>query len=121
MTFNGFQAEGYELKPGSDSEATLAAARHEAVFGRSQKPEISLAYLDSRVYALFDNVPTLNYGCFSRGRRHDWSNTIGVNLPSLKKTTTALLFIAEWWAWHKTKPRRNARFLSSPARERVGA
>jgi acetylornithine deacetylase len=93
VTFNGFQAEGYELKPGSDAEATLAAA-HEAVFGQKPKPEISLAYLDSRVYALFDNVPTLNYGCISRGV-HGFDE--GVNLPSLKKTTTALaLFIAEW-------------------------
>ena len=93
VTFNGFQAEGYELKPGSDAEATLAAA-HEAVFGQKPKPEISLAYLDSRVYALFDKVPTLNYGCISRGV-HGFDE--GVNLPSLKKTTTALaLFIAEW-------------------------
>jgi acetylornithine deacetylase len=93
VTFNGFQAEGYELKPGSDAENTLAAA-HEVVFGQKPKPETSLAYLDSRVYALFDKVPTLNYGCISRGV-HGFDE--GVNLPSLKKTTTALaLFIAEW-------------------------
>ncbi|MDB5632559.1 MAG: acetylornithine deacetylase, partial [Tardiphaga sp.] len=93
VTFNGFQAEGYTLEPGSDAEATLAAA-HEAVFGNKPEAVTSLAYLDSRVYALFDKVPTLNYGCISRGV-HGFDE--GVNLPSLKKTTTALaLFITEW-------------------------
>ena len=100
VTFNGFQAEGYELKPGSDAENTLAAA-HEVVFGQKPKPETSLAYLDSRVYALFDKVPTLNYGCISRGV-HGFDE--GVNLPSLKKTTTALaLFIAEWCGVEEVK------------------
>ena len=92
VTFNGFQAEGYELAPGSDAEAVLAAA-HQAVFGQQPETVTSLAYLDSRVYALFDQVPTLNYGCISRGV-HGFDE--GVNLPSLKKTTTALaLFIAQ--------------------------
>ena len=64
------------------------------MFGKKPESVTSLAYLDSRVYALFDKVPTLNYGCISRGV-HGFDE--GVNLLSLKKTTTALaLFIAEW-------------------------
>jgi acetylornithine deacetylase len=43
---------------------------------------------------LFDNIPALNYGPLSRGV-HGFDE--GVNLPSLKRTTTAMaLFIAEW-------------------------
>ncbi|KIZ45811.1 MULTISPECIES: ArgE/DapE family deacylase [Rhodopseudomonas] len=93
VTFNGFQAEGYVLKPGSDAEAVLGRA-HQAVFGRKLETVTSLAYLDSRVYVLFDDIPALNYGAISRGV-HGVDE--GVNLPSLKKTTTAMaLFIAEW-------------------------
>ncbi|NVN85299.1 MAG: hypothetical protein HXX15_04335 [Rhodopseudomonas sp.] len=93
VTFNGFQAEGYVLKPGSDAEAVLGRA-HRSVFGRELEMVTSLAYLDSRVDVLFDDIPALNYGAISRGV-HDLDE--GVNLPSLKKTITAMaLFIAEW-------------------------
>jgi len=93
VTFNGFQAEGYVLQPGSDAEAVLAAA-HEIVNGKPLASVTSLAYLDSRVYVLFDKIPALNYGPLSRGV-HGFDE--GVNLPSLKRTTTAMaLFIAEW-------------------------
>jgi acetylornithine deacetylase len=93
ITFNGFQAEGYVLQPGSDAEAVLAAA-HETVNGKPLTSVTSLAYLDSRVYVLFDDIPALNYGPLSRGV-HGFDE--GVNLPSLKRTTTAMaLFIAEW-------------------------
>ncbi|MDB5654474.1 MAG: acetylornithine deacetylase [Tardiphaga sp.] len=93
ITFNGFQAEGYVLEPGSDAEAVLGRA-HQSVFGKKLETLTSLAYLDSRVYVLFDHIPALNYGPISRGV-HGFDE--GVNLPSLKKTTTAMaLFIAEW-------------------------
>jgi acetylornithine deacetylase len=93
ITFNGFQAEGFVLKPGSDAEAVLGRA-HESVFGKRLETVTSLAYLDSRVYVLFDDIPALNYGAISRGV-HGFDE--GVNLPSLKKVTTAAaLFIAEW-------------------------
>jgi acetylornithine deacetylase len=93
VTFNGFQAEGYVLKPGSDAETVLGRA-HESVFGRKLETVTSLAYLDSRVYVLFDDIPALNYGAISRGV-HGVDE--GVNLPSLKNTTAAMaLFIAEW-------------------------
>jgi len=93
VTFNGFQAEGYVLKPGSDAETVLGRA-HESVFGRKLETVTSLAYLDSRVYVLFDDIPALNYGAISRGV-HGVDE--GVNLPSLKNTTAAMaLFMAEW-------------------------
>ncbi len=93
VTFNGFQAEGYVLKPGSDAEAVLGHAHH-SVFGKPLQTFTSLAYLDSRVYVLFDQIPALNYGPLSRGV-HGFDE--GVSLTSLKKTTTtAALFIAEW-------------------------
>jgi acetylornithine deacetylase len=93
ITFNGFFAEGYRLKPGSEAEATLGRA-HEAVFGRPLGRGVSTAYLDARVYALYDKIPTLNYGC--KGENiHGYDER--VSLLSAKETTKAMaLFVAEW-------------------------
>ena len=52
------------------------------------------AYLDARVYALYDGIPALTYGCTAENY-HAFDER--VNLDSLRKTTQAMaLFIAEW-------------------------
>ena len=62
LTFNGFMVEGYVLEPGSDAERVLAEAHREAI-GSPLDARIATAYLDARVYALYDDIPALNYGC----------------------------------------------------------
>jgi acetylornithine deacetylase len=52
------------------------------------------AYLDARVYALYDRIPALCYGP-SGQNVHGYDER--VSLASVKRTTTAIaLFIAEW-------------------------
>ena len=93
VTFNGFMVEGYKLEPGSDAEAKLAAA-HQAVMGTPLKSHVATAYLDARVYALFDGMPALNYGCVAEGY-HGFDER--VNLASLERTTAVMAqFIADW-------------------------
>jgi acetylornithine deacetylase len=93
ITWNGFYAEGYRLEPGSAAEATLAVA-HETVTGRKLETSLATAYLDARVYALYDHIPALNYGCFAENY-HGFDER--VNLGSLERTTEVMaLFIAEW-------------------------
>jgi acetylornithine deacetylase len=93
VTFNGFFAEGYVLEPGSEAEAVLARA-HEAATGKPLETMMTAAYLDTRVYALYDRVPALCYGAISRNI-HGFDER--VSLASVKRTTAAMaLFIAEW-------------------------
>jgi acetylornithine deacetylase len=93
ITWNGFFAEGYRLEPGSEAEAVLARA-HEVVTGRPLETSLATAYLDARVYSLYDNIPALNYGCLVENY-HGFDER--VNLESLKRTTEVIaLFIAEW-------------------------
>lgn len=93
LTPNGFFAEGFYLEPGSEAEATLARA-HEAVFNAPLKAEMSTAYIDSRVYALYNKIPTLTYGAIAKSA-HGFDEY--VELDSVKATTKAMaLFIAEW-------------------------
>jgi acetylornithine deacetylase len=93
VTFNGFFVEGYVLEPGSEAEAVLARA-HQAATGKPLESFTTVAYLDARVYALYDKVPALCYGPTSR-------NVHGVDecvsLESVRRSTAAMaLFIAEW-------------------------
>ena len=93
VTFNGFFVEGYVLEPGSEAEAVLARA-HQSATGKPLESFTTVAYLDARVYALYDKVPALCYGPTSR-------NVHGVDecvsLASVRRSTTAMaLFIAEW-------------------------
>lgn len=93
VTFNGFFAEGYVLEPGSEAEAVLATAHHEAT-GDKLESFMSGAYLDARVYALYDRIPALCYGPISRCI-HGIDEA--VSLDSLNRTTKAIaLFIAQW-------------------------
>ena len=93
VTFNGFFAEGYVLEPGSEAEATLARA-HEAATGRALESFMTAGYLDTRVHALYDQVPALCYGPTSRNI-HGFDEC--VSLASVQRITTAMaLFVAEW-------------------------
>jgi acetylornithine deacetylase len=93
LTWNGFFSEGYRLDPGSAAEAVLARA-HEAAVGRPLETNLATAYLDARVYSLYDRIPALNYGCIAENY-HSFDER--VDLASLQRTTEVIaLFIAEW-------------------------
>jgi acetylornithine deacetylase len=93
ITFNGFMAEGYVLEPGSDAEAVLGRA-HLKASGRRLQTFMTPAYLDTRVYALYDRIPALCYGPISKNI-HGFDEA--VSIASLKRITTAMaLFVAEW-------------------------
>lgn len=93
VVFNGFYAEGYILEPGSEAEAVLARS-HQAATGNQLESFMTAGYLDARVYALYDKVPTLCYGPMSRGI-HGLDEC--VSLSSVQRITAAMaLFVAEW-------------------------
>lgn len=93
VTQNGFNAEGYYLEPGSEAEAALGRA-HEAAFGAPLETQVTPAYLDARVYALYNRIPTLCYGPVSHNI-HGFDEY--VELDSLRSVTKAMaLFIADW-------------------------
>jgi acetylornithine deacetylase len=93
VTFNGFKSEGYVLQPGSEAEAVLARA-HRAATGSPLQTFTSPAYLDCRVYALYDRIPALCYGPITENV-HAFDERCSIS--SLKNITTAMaLFIAEW-------------------------
>lgn len=93
ITFNGFHAEGYVLDPGSDAEAVLARA-HQGATGQALRSFTTPAYLDARVYALYERVPALCYGPISENI-HGFDER--VDLASLRRVTGAMaLFVAEW-------------------------
>ena len=93
ITWNGFYSEGYVLEPGSDAEKALEQA-HLQAGGNELKSYMSGAYLDTRIYSLYDKIPALGYGPISANIHgtDEW-----VSISSVKKVTTALaLFIAGW-------------------------
>lgn len=93
VTFNGFFAEGYRLEPGSEAEDALASA-HADVMGTALETRLATAYLDARVYALYDRIPVLNYGAIAESY-HGCDER--VDLASLERTTAVIAqFIAEW-------------------------
>lgn len=93
ITQNGFNAEGYYLEPGSEAEEALARA-HQVAFGAPLETLTTPAYLDARVYALYNQIPTLCYGPVSRNI-HGFDEY--VSLESLRSCTKAMaLFIADW-------------------------
>lgn len=100
LIFNGFMVEGFVLEPGSEAEHVLAEAHHEAI-GSPLEARAATAYLDARVYALYDGVPALTYGCTAENY-HACDER--VNLESLRKTTQAMaLFIADWCGLEEIK------------------
>jgi acetylornithine deacetylase len=93
VTFNGFRAAGYIQEAGSEAEAVLARA-HEAATGKRLLTFMTPGYLDARVYALYDKIPSLCYGPISENI-HGFDER--VSLASLKRVTgTMALFVAEW-------------------------
>ena len=104
VTFNGFFAEGYVLEPGSDAETFLARA-HMTATGSPLQSMTTPAYLDARVYALYDRVPALCYGPRSENI-HGFDERVSVS--SLKRVTTAMaLFIAEWCGTEPASSRKH--------------
>jgi acetylornithine deacetylase len=70
------------------------ARAHETVFGSKLEARATQAYLDTRVYALYDKIPALCYGA-SAENVHGYNER--VDLKSVERTTEAIaLFIAEW-------------------------
>ena len=93
MIWNGFQADGYVLEPGSEAEAVLASA-HQAVTGSAMEARLSTAVNDTRFYALYYGMPALCYG--PRGENHHGFDE-RADLATLKKTTLVIAaFIADW-------------------------
>ncbi len=93
ITQNGFNGEGYYLEPGSEAEAVLARA-HRTAFGEEMQSAVMLAYLDARVYALYNRIPTLCYGPVGHNI-HGFDEY--VELDSLRSITRSMaLFIADW-------------------------
>lgn len=101
VAFNGFWAEGYVLEPGSEAEAVLGRA-HAGATGEALRSFMSPCYLDARVYALYDRIPTLCYGPISQGI-HAFDER--VDLASLQRITGAMaLFVAEWCGLEEVAP-----------------
>jgi len=93
VTFNGFFSEGYVLTPGSDAERALGEA-HRIATGERLEGSMSAAYLDARVYALYDRIPTL---CYGPSGQNIHGNDERVSLASVRRITTAMtLFVADW-------------------------
>ena len=93
VSFNGFHAEGYVQQPGTEAEAVLGAA-HQGATGESLQSFVTPGYLDTRVYALYNRIPSLCYGPISENI-HGFDER--VSLKSLKRITgTMALFVAEW-------------------------
>ncbi|WP_116135074.1 ArgE/DapE family deacylase [Tropicimonas sp. IMCC34043] len=93
LIWNGFFADGYEQPEGTEAEAALDRA-HRAAMGRPLGSHAMPAYLDARVNALFEGIPTLCYGAKSYAS-HGIDEC--VDIDSLERTTLAIaLFIADW-------------------------
>lgn len=93
VEWNGFFAEGYVLEEGSDAERLLEQV-HQASHGQTLESMVTPAYLDGRVFVLYDNCPCLVYGPYSEGI-HGFDER--VSLSSVRRVTGSIaLFIAEW-------------------------
>ncbi|KAK6086422.1 diaminopropionate ammonia-lyase [Seiridium cupressi] len=93
VVWNGFFAEGYVLEPGSDAEKLLEAVHHETT-QESLKAVTLPAYIDGRVFALYDKVPALVYGPISEDT-HGFDEKVSIS--SIERVTaTIALFIASW-------------------------
>jgi len=93
VEFNGFMAQGFELQEGTDAENTLTVAHGEAT-ATELTTFTSLAYLDARVFVLYDDTPCLVYGPVSKGI-HGYNEAVSVR--SIENvTTTIAMYIAMW-------------------------
>jgi acetylornithine deacetylase len=93
VTYNGFTAEGYVLEKGGEAEACLRAC-HAHIFQRELADSVTPAYLDGRVFVLYDDTPALVYGPISE-RIHGFDER--VELESIRQVTKSVaLFMARW-------------------------
>jgi acetylornithine deacetylase len=101
IIWNGFQADGYVLDPGSEAERVLAEA-HRAVFGTAMEERRSTAVNDTRFYGLYHRMPALCYG--PRGINvHGFDE--GAHLPTLRQVTLAIAcFVAKWCGVREVHP-----------------
>lgn len=98
IEYNGFFAKGFLLAPGSEAEATLAAAHHRAT-GAAMGEMMSTGYLDGRVFVLYADMPCLVYGPVSENI-HGFDER--VSLASTRRITQSIaLFIARWCGLYK--------------------
>lgn len=93
VTWNGFQADGYVLEPGTEAERVLAGV-HQQVFGTPMEERRSTAVNDTRSYGLYHHMPSLCYGPL--GENHHGFDERG-HIETLRQTTLAIAaFVAEW-------------------------
>ncbi|HWL79573.1 MAG TPA: ArgE/DapE family deacylase [Roseomonas sp.] len=93
VVWHGFQADGFVLEPGSEAEATLAAA-HLAVHGAPMGERRTTAVNDTRYYGRYYDIPALCYGPKGDGNHGFDERT---SLEDLRRcTATMARFIAEW-------------------------
>ena len=91
--YNGFTAEGYVLEEGSQAESCLSWA-HQTVYDKALVAQACPAYLDGRVFMLYDDTPALVYGPVCE-RIHGFDER--VHLESVRQVTkTVALFMAKW-------------------------
>lgn len=93
VEWNGFQADGYVLEPGSEAERVLGEA-HRAVFGAAMEARCSTAVNDTRFYGVYHRMPALCYGPLGENH-HGFDER--AHLETLRGTTLAVAaFIADW-------------------------
>ncbi|MGH6719144.1 MAG: ArgE/DapE family deacylase [Alphaproteobacteria bacterium] len=93
VVFDGFQAEGYVLAPGSAAEATLEAA-HRTVHGADLATRASTGTTDARFFGLYQGIPAMVYGP-KADSIHGFNER--VSLDSMRRNTQAIaLFVADW-------------------------
>lgn len=93
VVWNGFQADGAALEPGSAPEAALASA-HSSVFETPMDERLSTAVNDTRYHNRYFGIPGLCYGPQGKGM-HGVNER--ANLANLKQTTKVFArFIAGW-------------------------
>ena len=98
VVYNGFMAEGYVLEEGSAAEDTLARA-HGRSLSEELKSAMTPAYVDARVFMLYDDCPALVYGPKSESV-HGFDERVSID--SIRKVTgTMALFIADWCGLEK--------------------
>ncbi|MHA1529785.1 MAG: ArgE/DapE family deacylase [Alphaproteobacteria bacterium] len=94
IEYNGFFARGYILEEGSEAEAALVAAHRTATEGAALGSDLAPAYLDGRVFVLYDDCPCLVYGPRAENI-HGFDER--VSLSSIRQTTRSLaLFTTRW-------------------------
>lgn len=98
VIYNGFEAEGYELKADPSELATQArlyvAEAHREIVDRDIEEKAITATTDARLFGLYGNMPALVYGP-SAENIHGFDER--VNVKSLLDVTRSIaLFISKW-------------------------